>query len=268
MMGMLFNCCARRAFGVVLFTMQCSPFCLRKNLAKPPLEGTRCSCSMDLPVRAGTGGWPGLETHPSLSLRLVRGGDGNGSSWKATGLSRDGQGLSRVSSSLPSVAALPVHQWAGPTDDVPFGSLPLGLFFRKARASAFGPRAGDGTQSQLEDFACDSGRFSLPPFPLVSRDPSTADSGLPCASQQCHHSGCREGKKVFYQGAETGKSFHQDDPGRMLGVQPGAGLTVPARCSLFLINLLFQRGGRGVLIFLIALIRAIGSSQILHAVLK
>lgn len=60
-----------------------------------------------------------------------------------------------------------------------------------------------GTQSQLEDFACDSGRFSLPPFPLVSRDPSTADLGLPCASQQCPHSGCRgdhgrEGKKVFY----------------------------------------------------------------------
>lgn len=80
MMGMLFNCCARRAVGVILFTMQCSPSCLRKNLAKPPSEGTRCYCSMDLPVGAGTGGWPGLETHLCLSLRLVRGGDGNGSS--------------------------------------------------------------------------------------------------------------------------------------------------------------------------------------------
>ena len=65
--------------------------------AKPPLAGARRYCSVDLPVNAGTGGWPGLEAHLCLTLRLLRVGDGNRSSWKATGLLRDGQDLSRVS---------------------------------------------------------------------------------------------------------------------------------------------------------------------------
>lgn len=70
-----------------------------------------------------------METHPCLALRPMRVGDGNRSSWKVTGLLRDGQDLSRVSYSPHSIAALPVLQWEGPTNDASLGNLPLGLFF-------------------------------------------------------------------------------------------------------------------------------------------
>lgn len=69
-----------------------------------------------------------------------------------------------------------------------------------------------GTQSQLEDFACDSGHFSLPPFPLVSRGPSTADSGLPVPANSVIIQAAVEimavkGKKCFIREQRQGKVF-------------------------------------------------------------
>lgn len=95
--------------------------------AKPPLAGAKHYRSVDLPVDAGMGGWPGLETHPCLALSV---GDGNRSSWKATGLLRDGQDLSRVSYSPPSIAAWPVLQWEGPTNDASLGISSWSLFLK------------------------------------------------------------------------------------------------------------------------------------------
>lgn len=84
--------------------------------------------------------------------------------------------------------------------------------------SAFGhaaghvPVAGNSKPTGGLCSPCDRGHCSLPPLPLVSRDPSTVDSGLPVPANSVIVQAVMEvmavkGKKCFVREQRQGKVF-------------------------------------------------------------
>lgn len=154
----------------------------------------------------------------------------------------------------------------------------------KVCVSTFGNAAGRGAaaeNSKPTGELCsvrDRGHCSLPFSPLLLRDASTVDLGLPVPTnsvilQALMGVMVMKGKKHFVREQRQGKVFLRmtlavgSVSSQGLGGQSRHGVP-QSRCALFLVNLLFQRQWRGGLIFLITLIRATGSSRILHTILK